>query len=234
MLLGRGGPKDERGRRLFQFRPVRRLFGLMLVALGCVSGLLALSLVQFFRLTTDAPVARLEVRQQGDGQFQVRASAPGIGEAICTVWRSVADRRPRGALEAACPDGGRAAVVPAGTAVRPLWRRRARSCRHALGPLAGRLAGARPGLVEEELPELVSVRRCAVRQRRPCPCSTGPATRSSWIPGRCSPARTDRPRRKAQAPGLVRLSLPRSPRAGGRPSTFASKINGVASMGTKL
>ena len=75
MLLGRGGPKDERGRRLFQFRPVRRLFGLMLVALGCVSGLLALSLVQFFRLTTDAPVARLEIRQQGDGQFQVRASA---------------------------------------------------------------------------------------------------------------------------------------------------------------
>ena len=34
MLLGRGGPKDERGRRLFQFRPVRRLFGLMLVALA--------------------------------------------------------------------------------------------------------------------------------------------------------------------------------------------------------
>lgn len=164
MLLGRGGPKDERGRRLFQFRPVRRLFGLMLVALGCVSGLLALSLVQFFRLTTDAPVARLEVRQQGDGQFQVaRERAWHRREAICTVWRSVADRRPRGALEAACPDGGRAAVVPAGTAVRPLWRRRARSCRHALGPLAGRLAGARPGLVEEELPELVSVRRCAVR-----------------------------------------------------------------------
>ena len=24
MLLGRGGPRDERGRRMFQFRPVRR------------------------------------------------------------------------------------------------------------------------------------------------------------------------------------------------------------------
>ncbi|CAB3726248.1 Uncharacterised protein [Achromobacter denitrificans] len=79
MLLGRGGPRDERGRKMFQFRPVRRLFGLMLVLLGCVSGLLALSLVQFFRLTTDEPVARIEVRQQAEGQFQVEASAPGTG-----------------------------------------------------------------------------------------------------------------------------------------------------------
>lgn len=77
MLLGRG-PRDERGRKMFQFRPVRRLFGLMLVLLGCVSGLLALSLVQFFRLTTDESVARIEVRQQAEGQFQVTATAPGI------------------------------------------------------------------------------------------------------------------------------------------------------------
>ena len=79
MLLGRGGPRDERGRRTFQFRPVRRLFGLMLLLLGGVSGLLALSLVQFFRLTTDEPVARIEVRQQAEGQFQVSATAPGVG-----------------------------------------------------------------------------------------------------------------------------------------------------------
>jgi len=78
MLLGRGGPRDERGRKMFQFRPVRRLFGLMLVLLGCVSGLLALSLVQFFRLTTDESVARIDVRQQAEGQFQVTATAPGI------------------------------------------------------------------------------------------------------------------------------------------------------------
>ncbi|PQZ55271.1 hypothetical protein CQ050_29445 [Achromobacter sp. MYb9] len=78
MLLGRGGPRDERGRKMFQFRPVRRLFGLMLVLLGCVSGLLALSLVQFFRLTTDESVARIEVRQQAEGQFQVTATASGV------------------------------------------------------------------------------------------------------------------------------------------------------------
>ena len=34
MLLGKGGPRDERGRKMFQLRPVRRLFGLMLVLLG--------------------------------------------------------------------------------------------------------------------------------------------------------------------------------------------------------
>ncbi len=79
MLLGRGGPRDERGRKVFQFRPVRRLFGLMLVLLGCVSGLLALSLVQFYRLTTDEVVARIEIRQQAEGQFQITASAQGIG-----------------------------------------------------------------------------------------------------------------------------------------------------------
>ncbi|MGO4399072.1 hypothetical protein [Achromobacter sp. PAB15] len=79
MLLGRGGPRDERGRKMFQFRPVRRLFGLMLVLLGCVSGLLALSLVQFFRLTTDESVARVEIAQQTDGQFQLTTTAPGIG-----------------------------------------------------------------------------------------------------------------------------------------------------------
>lgn len=77
MFLGRGGPRDERGRKVFQLRPVRRLFGLMLVLLGCVSGLLALSLVQFFRLTADESVARIAVRQQAEGQFQVTATVPG-------------------------------------------------------------------------------------------------------------------------------------------------------------
>ena len=79
MLLGKGGPRDERGRRTFQFRPVRRLFGLMLLLVGGVSGLLALSLVQFFRLTADQPVARIEAHQQADGQFRVSATAPGVG-----------------------------------------------------------------------------------------------------------------------------------------------------------
>lgn len=79
MLLGRGGPRDERGRRMFQFRPVRRLCGLVFVCLGCVTGLLALSLVQFVRLTTDQPVARVDIRQQADGQFQLNTDAPGLG-----------------------------------------------------------------------------------------------------------------------------------------------------------
>ena len=51
MLLGKGGPRDERGRRTFQFRPVRRLFGLMLLLVGGVSGLLALSPVSYTHLT---------------------------------------------------------------------------------------------------------------------------------------------------------------------------------------
>ncbi|AOB28908.1 MULTISPECIES: hypothetical protein [Bordetella] len=76
MLFGRGGPRDEAGRRVFRLRPVRRLFGLLLLALAGVSGLLALSLVQFARLTDDKPVAEVMVRQQGDGQFQLAARTP--------------------------------------------------------------------------------------------------------------------------------------------------------------
>ncbi|MFQ6704920.1 hypothetical protein OMF50_01680, partial [Bordetella pertussis] len=63
-------------RRVFRLRPVRRLFGLLLLALAGVSGLLALSLVQFVRLTDDKPVAKVMVRQQGDGQFQLATRTP--------------------------------------------------------------------------------------------------------------------------------------------------------------
>jgi len=76
MLFGRGGPRDEAGRRVFRLRPVRRLFGLLLLVLAGVSGLLALSLVQFVRLTDDKPVAEVMVRQQGDGQFQLATRTP--------------------------------------------------------------------------------------------------------------------------------------------------------------
>ncbi|CFE01036.1 membrane protein [Bordetella pertussis] len=61
---------------MFRLRPVRRLFGLLLLALAGVSGLLALSLVQFVRLTDDKPVAKVMVRQQGDGQFQLATRTP--------------------------------------------------------------------------------------------------------------------------------------------------------------
>ena len=52
---------------------------------------------------------------------------------------------------------------------------------------------------------------------------------------RCSPARTDRPRRKGSSAWAGETEL--APGRHGRAdvlSTFASKINGVASMGTKL
>ena len=189
----------------------------MLVALGCVSGLLALSLVQFFRLTTDAPVARLEVRQQGDGQFQVRAARLASAKQYVLYgdqWQIDA-RVVRWKLPALM------AGVP------PLYRLERLSGRY--GDAAREAAATRSvhslddwpapdlELVEEELPELVSVRRCAVRQRRRMPLFDGARYQVFLDPRGALFARPDGPRRRAQAPGLVRLSLPRSPRAGGRP-----------------
>lgn len=86
MLLGRGGSRDDMGRKTFRFRPVRRLFGLLLSCCACVSVLLALSLVQFFRLTTDLPVATVKIHQQGDNQYQIVASATGLGTRDYTVY----------------------------------------------------------------------------------------------------------------------------------------------------
>src|SRR5690606_42093239 len=71
LLFGRGGPRDAAGRRLFRLRPVRRLFGLLLIALAGVSALLALTLVQFVRLTTDVPVAMVTMHEQTSGQCLV-------------------------------------------------------------------------------------------------------------------------------------------------------------------
>jgi len=77
LLLGRGGPRDEHGRKVFRLRPVRRLFGLLVVALACVSALLAFSLVQFSRLTTDRPVAGVRMVRQADQQFLLSATPHG-------------------------------------------------------------------------------------------------------------------------------------------------------------
>lgn len=79
MFFGRGGPRDERGRRRFRLRPVRRLVGLLVLALACVTALLAGSLYQFFRLTSDAPVATVALEQQGERQFMATAQVPGGG-----------------------------------------------------------------------------------------------------------------------------------------------------------
>ncbi|ANN65070.1 hypothetical protein [Bordetella bronchialis] len=77
LVLGKGGPRDARGRRRFRLRPVRRLFGLLLLALACVTGLFAATLYQFFRLTSDEPVAVVELREQGPRQFVAAAELPG-------------------------------------------------------------------------------------------------------------------------------------------------------------
>ena len=77
LFLGKGGPRDARGRRQFRLRPVRRLFGLLVVALACVSGMFAATLYQFLRLTSDEPVARIVLRQQAPRQFVATADLPG-------------------------------------------------------------------------------------------------------------------------------------------------------------
>ncbi|ARP88978.1 hypothetical protein CAL14_00590 [Bordetella genomosp. 9] len=77
LFLGKGGPRDARGRRHFRLRPVRRLVGLLLLALACVSGMFAATLYQFFRLTADAPIARVVLRQEGPLQFMATAELPG-------------------------------------------------------------------------------------------------------------------------------------------------------------
>ncbi|ARP93085.1 hypothetical protein [Bordetella genomosp. 13] len=77
LLLGRGGPRDEMGRKVFRLRPVRRLFGLLLVMLACVSGVLAVSLVQFYRLTTDQPVAAVKMVRQSEQTFLLSLQPQG-------------------------------------------------------------------------------------------------------------------------------------------------------------
>jgi len=77
LLLGRGGPRDEQGRKQFRLRPVRRLFGGLLAALACVSGLLAASVAQFYRLTADRPVAEVKMARQAEQTFLVSVLPQG-------------------------------------------------------------------------------------------------------------------------------------------------------------
>jgi len=65
---------------------VRRLFGLLVVALACVSALLAFSLVQFSRLTTDRPVASVRMVRQADQQFLLSATPHGREPREYTVY----------------------------------------------------------------------------------------------------------------------------------------------------
>jgi hypothetical protein len=76
MLFSRGGPKDASGRRHFRLRPMRRLCGLLLLAVALSSGLLALTLVQFVRLTTDLPVAQVSMLKQAPQSFLVTVQIP--------------------------------------------------------------------------------------------------------------------------------------------------------------
>ncbi|CAJ50897.1 putative membrane protein, partial [Bordetella avium 197N] len=86
MFLGRGGPRDERGRKTFRLRPVRRACGLLLAALACVSGLFALSLAQFSRLTADVPVAEVRIIGHHGDQYTVAAQAQGLSERDYTLY----------------------------------------------------------------------------------------------------------------------------------------------------
>lgn len=79
MFLGRGGSRDAHGRKRFRMRPIRRIIGLLMLALAGVTALLALSIVQFLRLTTDQPVAQVELRQTAQQQFTATASTPRNG-----------------------------------------------------------------------------------------------------------------------------------------------------------
>jgi hypothetical protein len=75
IAFGRGG-RDSHGHRIFRLRPVRRLVGLLLVALALVSVLLAMSLMQFFRLINDAPLLHVAIVQKGAQQFTMTAKLP--------------------------------------------------------------------------------------------------------------------------------------------------------------
>lgn len=77
LCFGRGGPRDATGRKQFRLRPVRRLVGLLILALAVVSGLLGGSLYQFHRLNTDQPVATIRLEQQGERQFLVTCQLEG-------------------------------------------------------------------------------------------------------------------------------------------------------------
>jgi hypothetical protein len=77
LFLGKGGPRDATGRKQFRLRPVRRLVGLLILALAAVSGLLGGSLYQFHRLTTDQPVASIRLEQQGERQYLITCQLEG-------------------------------------------------------------------------------------------------------------------------------------------------------------
>ena len=79
MLFGRGGARDAQGHRPFRLRPVRRVIGILLIALAGTSALLALSVVQFLRLTTDRPVALVELRQTAPQRFVASTSTEKDG-----------------------------------------------------------------------------------------------------------------------------------------------------------
>ena len=85
LLFGRGGPRDATGRRVFRLRPVRRVFGCLLIALSGCSAMLALTLVQFVRLTTDVPVATVTMHEQTPGEFLLTTDIPGKRQRMYTL-----------------------------------------------------------------------------------------------------------------------------------------------------
>lgn len=75
LLFGGAGPSRD-GQRRWSLRPMRRLVGLLLVTLAGVTALLAASVMQYVRLTTDEPVALLSFSQNQPQQFVATLTLP--------------------------------------------------------------------------------------------------------------------------------------------------------------
>ncbi len=75
LLFGSGG-RNHHGRRVFRIRPIRRLIGVLFVCLALVSAALSVSLLQFFRLTDDTPVASVSMTQNGPQAFTMTLVLP--------------------------------------------------------------------------------------------------------------------------------------------------------------
>ena len=97
------------------------------------------------------------------------------------------------------------------------------SCRHALGPLADDWPAPDLGSLKKSFPNWFPFVDVQFGSGALCPCSTGPATGLGSPGARCSPAGRTGHGGRAQAPGLVRLSLPRSPR---RSNMYCMAISG--------
>lgn len=79
MLLSSGRRRAAHERRP-RLRPVRRLIGLLMVLLAAALGLLAVSVVQYARLLSDAPVGTISFVRNQPQQFIATLDLPNVGQ----------------------------------------------------------------------------------------------------------------------------------------------------------